>query len=145
MARVVLGPLPDGSLGLRTSAVGADAFSGLDDGFSITFDSRWTDITKIHAVGIAGFAFIAMPENSQSPTNPAWRVRCSFPDLGFKPFAEVRRVDGGNIVHDDWIDPNNPGGSYSLIYQSNTYTGGYSANQGWQVLFAIYPIPVPSG
>jgi hypothetical protein len=145
MTRVVLGTLPDGSLGLRTSAVGADASTAIDDGFSITFDSRWTDITKVHAIGIAGFAFVTIPENAQSPTSPAWRVRCSFPNLGFKPFVEVRRLDGVNIVHDDWIDDNNPGGSYTLIYPSNTYTGGYSADQGWRMLFAIYPIPVPSG
>ena len=42
-------------------------------------------------------------------------------------------------------DDNNPGGSYTLIYPGNTYTGGYSANQGWQMVFAIYPVPVPSG
>ena len=145
MSRVILGTLPDGSLGLRTSAVGADAATAPDDGFSTTFDSRWIDVTKISALGISSFAFIAVPENDQSPTFQSWRLRASYPNLGFKPFIETRRLDSGVVIYDDFLDGNAPGGSYTLIYPGNAYTGGYSTNQGFQMLFVIYPIPVPSG
>ena len=51
--RVRLGTFPSGKVGLRVSALSFDAVESIDDGHAITFDSDWTDIARITAVGIA--------------------------------------------------------------------------------------------
>lgn len=76
--RVVIGMQNDGSIGLRCSAPGFDALTAADDGHAITFDSRWTDIANLVAVGIANDNNVI---NNISGTN-IFGIRAFYPDLG---------------------------------------------------------------
>jgi hypothetical protein len=140
--RTRLGLQADGSIGLRVSASGFDALTASDDGHAITFDSRWTDIAKIGAIGVAGESVIA----NVSGTN-IYGVRCFYPNFGYKPFVEVRRLDSGNIIHDDWWSGTFPGGSYGLIEATQCTlqsTGNPGGPLGLQAIFIVYQIPVPT-
>jgi hypothetical protein len=139
--RVRLGPQADGSIGLRVSASGFDALTASDDGHAITFDSRWTDIAKIGAIGLAGEVVI----NNVSGTD-IYAVRCFYPNFGYKPFIEARRFESPNLIHDDWWNSSFPGGSYTLIEASQATVG--TSNPGGALgllaLFIVYQIPVPT-
>lgn len=139
MSRMVLGTQATGALGLRTSASGFDAFTAADDGVSITFDSSWTNIAKLNSIGIAS----TIGQANSGLT--LFSVVGSYPNLGYKPFIEVRRLVG-SVVFDDFWDAANKAGSYTLIG-----AGGFSnsagqglTNNGYQALFAAYQIPVPT-
>lgn len=133
--RVVLGLQNDGTYGLRVSAPGIDAFTGDGQPGNFTFNSAWTDIAKIHMVGIG---------NTSAPDQfGRYLMSVSWPDLGYKPFLEVRRI-AGNVVYDDaWVG-NFPSGGY--FGPSNAQRNGFIANSasGAQALYIIYAIPVAS-
>lgn len=142
MARVTLGALPDGSLGLRTSAFGADSFTGTDDGHSITFDSRWTDIAKISAIGIA--SEVLSDPFGVGGGFAAYFIQASYPNLGYKPFVEIRRL-ASNVVYDDWWSSTLTSGSYCVINPGGVIGQSNGASpSGSQMLFCAYQIPVPS-
>jgi hypothetical protein len=138
--RVRLGTFPDGKVRLRVSAAGFDAVSATDDGHAITFDSDFIDIAKITAVGVAS----QVPINNSGITT--FTIIATYPNLGFKPFVEVRQLSG-SIVFDDWFNSNFPSGSYTLVEasQATVSASGTQSNAGLQALFIVYRIPVPSG
>jgi hypothetical protein len=139
--RVRLGPQADGTIGLRVSAAGFDALTAPDDGTSITFDSRWTDIARVHAIGIVAWRSGAFTlPNAPAASNG---YTASWPDPGFKPFAEIRRLQG-NVVLDDFFNTNFPLGSYTIVERTAFFAGDPSATSD-NVLFCAYRIPVPSG
>ena len=138
--RARLGTFPSGKVGLRVSAAGFDAVTATDDGHAITFDSDWIDIAKITAVGVAS----QVPINNSGITT--FTIIATYPNLGFKPFVEVRQLSG-SIVFDDWFNSNFPSGSYTLVEasQATVSVSGTQSNAGLQALFIVYRIPVPSG
>ena len=138
--RARLGTFPDGKVRLRVSAADFDAVTATDDGHAITFDSDWTDIAKITAVGVAS----QVPINNSGITT--FTIIATYPNLGFKPFVEVRQLSG-SIVFDDWFNSNFPSGSYTLVEasQATVSASGTQSNAGLQALFIVYRIPVPSG
>ena len=138
--RVRLGTFPSGKVGLRVSAAGFDAVTATDDGHAITFDSDFIDIAKITAVGVAS----QVPINNSGITT--FTIIATYPNLGFKPFVEVRQLSG-SIVFDDWFNSNFPSGSYTLVEasQATVSASGTQSNAGLQALFIVYRIPVPSG
>lgn len=115
----------DGVLRLRTSLIGYDAYTGPDEGMS--FDSEWNDIVKVHAIGIAGSGQFYAP------------VTVPFPDLGYSPFIEVRRLDG-NVVYDDYVSDTVYGIGASIA--SNGFV--ISTYDPITVLYAVYRIAVPA-
>ena len=138
--RARLGTFPDGKVRLRVSALRFDAVTATDDGHAITFDSDWTDIAKITAVGVAS----QVPINNSGITT--FTIIATYPNLGFKPFVEVRQLSG-STVFDDFFNSNFPSGSYTLIEasQATVSVSGTQSNAGLQALFIVYRIPVPSG
>jgi hypothetical protein len=146
--RVVLGTLADGSIGLRVSSAGHDALTAADDGSAITFDSRWTDIAKIGAVGLVSETLV----NTGDPAQPFFQYCLvpTYPDFGYKPFIEMRRLDSGSVIYDDWWTSSFPAGSYAIIDRtstraaSGTLNNGQAVPGGFQALFVVYQIPVPS-
>jgi hypothetical protein len=73
-------------------------------------------------------------------------IRATFPNLGFKPFVEVRSLVG-SVVFDDFFNSTFPSGSYTLVESSQltVNASGSQSNAGLQALFIVYRIPVPSG
>lgn len=132
--RVCIGALPDGSYGMWVSAPGVDVMTITDplDSNQLTFNSNWTDIAKVHQSGVA----------SSNSSNPflAW------PDLGYKPFVEIRLVEGGRIFDDTFT-----GGEIGIaptIFQnglrplSRAYPGMAT---DFVFVYVAYKIPVPTG
>lgn len=124
----VIGLFPDGSMRLRVSLPGFDAYTGPDAGMS--FDSAWADILKVHQIGPAT---IATFPSSLYTTVP-------FPDLGYTPFIEIRRRVG-NIVYDDYVSDNRYGFGAAMYSDRFTVQGESSE---MDVLYVVYKIPVPS-
>lgn len=145
--RVVLGQQNDGSMGLRISALGVDAFVGDGQGGDFTFNSDWTDIAKIHAVGIATYSTVTV--------GGFWVLEATWPDLGYKPFVEIRRLIG-SVVYDDWwiAAPGSGGGTGSGVFSANINSTGISLLSeriaggtrpaNFFVLYIAYKIAVPS-
>lgn len=123
----VIGQFPDGTTRLRTSLPGFDAFTGPDAGMS--FDSEWTDILKIHQLGIA-----SMPDIGQG-----YQADVYFPDLGYSPFIEIRKLVG-NVVYDDYMNGTQFG--FGATIYSNRFRGG--ATPPTDVVYAVYRVPVPA-
>lgn len=136
--RVVLGQQADGSFGLRVSSAGHDALTAIDDGTSITFDSRWTDIAKLYIVGLVSWAAnsVVLPSITVSGFST------SYPSLGYVPFAEVRRLSG-NVVFDDFFNSTFQFGSGTNVEATRLYIPESSTSD--KLLFVVYQIPVPSG
>ncbi|MFC0243683.1 hypothetical protein [Rhodopseudomonas telluris] len=114
-----------GAMRLRTSLPNFDAMTGPDAGMS--FDSEWSDILKIHQIGIATSAQYYTP------------VAVAFPELGYSPFIEVRRL-AGNVVYDDYVSDTQYGlgaAIFSNRFEMSTY-------DPITVLYAIYRVPVPA-
>lgn len=148
--RVVLGQQNDGTMGLRVSKAGVDAFvgDGQDGGF--TFNSDWTDLTRIHLVGIG----------METLVSSFWRIRVDFTDLGYKPFFEARRFESGNIIRDDYWGYS-AGGTSGVLAASGAYhnltsnthleigfsnaVGPSPSGTGYKALYVIYRVPVASG
>lgn len=142
MSRMVLGKQADNTLALRTSAFGFDAFTAADDGVGVTFDSRWTNIAKLWAIGIATTQVSGFITGT-----PIFNCIGTYPDIGYKPFVEVRRLIS-NVMFDDFWDSSFPSGCYAHI-SSNAFSAtpgaaGAFVNSGYQAVFAVYQIPVPS-
>ena len=119
--RVLIGKYDNGvDFGLRIALTGISAQYGNSaaaDQFS--FDSNWTDLVQLHQVGLA--------------TTPASTFQTVlFPNLGYKPFVEVRYLSGTTISDDSFsasrigvsatisadriVAPGIIGGSYSFLY-----------------------------
>src|SRR6516225_8571275 len=101
--RARLGTFPDGKVGLRVSALSFDAVTATDDGHAITFDSDWTDIARITAVGIANEVVVGVTSGIN-----LFAVRATYPDLGFRPFVEVRQLSGSVVFDDFWNRASHP-------------------------------------
>lgn len=132
--RVAIGGLPDGSNGMWCSAPGVDVMTVADplDGNLLTFNSNWTDIAKVHQSG-AGVSDGSYPFL-------AW------PDLGYKPFIEIRLVQGGRIF-DDTLS------SYDFGLAATVFSNGLrpgsraypGATTDYSYVYVAYKIPVPTG
>lgn len=116
-------------MGLRVSAPGVDAFSGLGIGGDFTFNSAWTDISKIHQVGLATY--------SSANITVIWT------SLGYRPFVEIRRRDG-NVVRDDWFSSTFASGGYFVLDTINSFHNTVGST-GLTIIYIVYAIPVPSG
>lgn len=131
--RVAIGHLPDGSEGMWVSAPGVDVMTVSDpnDSNQLTFNSNWTDIAKVHQSGVA----------TSNASNPflAW------PDLGYKPFLEIRGVVGGRVFDD--LFTSNEIGIAPLVFSnglrplSRSYPGMAT---DFTYVYVAYKIPVPS-
>jgi hypothetical protein len=139
--RVVLGQQADGSYGLRVSAAGFDALTAADDGHAITFDSRWTDIAKIHQIGLVSWAPNAFLPSSQA-TILANGYIAFWPGLGYKPFCEVHRLSG-NVVRDDYWDSTFTSGCYASVFADHFTAIEFNATSD-KALYVVFKIPVPS-
>lgn len=91
--RVVMGQQNDGSYGLRVSAAGVDAFVGTGQGGDFTFNSDWTDASKI--------LLVARLDWSSTGASGVSGFGVSWADPGYLPFVEVRRARG-TVLYDDW-------------------------------------------
>jgi hypothetical protein len=133
--RVVIGQQNDGTYGLRVSAAGVDAFVGDGQGRDFTFNSDWSDIAKIHLVGIGGYSLnpIGLPT-----------INVTWPDLGYKPFFEIRKLVGNVVSDDTWVGSFPYGAHAAFGLANNSFNTG-SAVVGQTALYIIYAIPVPSG
>ena len=133
--RAILGKQNDGTMGLRVSAHGTDAFIGDGQGGDFTFNSAWTDITKLHQIGIG----------TTSLVDGFYAIRVPFPSLGYKPLVEVRKLEA-NLVRDDYWDSSLTSGVFALVDTTSLSFGGTSVTpSALTALYAVYKIPVPSG
>lgn len=144
--RVVLGKYADGvTFGLRVSLAGVDALTGDSSTGDFSFDSEWTDVAKIHMVGIASWSATAftIPNPPNPPINvPGFAVNWSA--LGYMPFIEVRTLVS-NVVFDDFFNTSFPSGFY--VGPSSGLPNGFTlatSDSSMQLLYIIYAIPVPS-
>lgn len=135
--RVVLGQQNDGTFGLRVSAPGVDAFAGDGQGADFTFNSAWTDIAKIHQVGVVSWSPTAYT-NSNGITFAGFSG--VWTDLGYKPFIEVRKLVG-NVVYDDYWNAANPFGQAAIIL-SNQFQSPESSTTD-RVIYIVYRIQAP--
>ncbi|WP_458760555.1 hypothetical protein ACSVBT_07110 [Afipia sp. TerB] len=87
----VLGKYANGTTyGLKTSLPGINALTDDDtDPSKFSFNSEWTDIVRPHQIGIVNFSAV----NTIVP----------FPNLGFRPFYEIRRMIGSVICDDRMV------------------------------------------
>lgn len=92
--RVLIGKYNDGvTYGLRVSLPGVDVLTGdSSDATQFSFDSNWTDIAQLVAVGTISVPILASPGY----------VDAFFPSLGYYPFCEARRISG-NVINDDYF------------------------------------------
>jgi hypothetical protein len=140
--RVVLGLQNDSTIGLRVSAVGVDAFVGDGSGGDFTFNSSWTDIAKIHMVGVASRGTITTVGGTSTTG-----FQTTWPALGYKPFVEARLLQS-NVVYDDWMNSTFPSGSYAEIRNADPnslYVPAINSAVGDSLLYIVYAIAVPSG
>lgn len=126
--RVVVGKFNDGvTFGLRVSLSGIDALIDSSANGDFSFDSTWTDIAQVNALGTA--------------TSSGGAISVTFPNQGYVPFLEMRRIESGNILHDDWLDATWKWGSGSVVDTSSLTTPSTLA-AGVQILYVVYKIPV---
>lgn len=74
-------------------------------------------------------------------------VRCFYPNLGYKPFIEIRQLQGATVSDDLWTPLSDPGsGGYATVEttQATVTVVGGPTNQGLQALFVVYQIRLPS-
>jgi hypothetical protein len=132
--RVVMGQQNDGSYGLRVSAAGVDAFVGDGQGGDFTFNSAWTDMSKILFVGRLDWS--ATGANGSNGFGTIWT------DPGYLPFIEVRR-GVGTIIYDDWNPgATNPWGNASYSVFHNRFQLGNPSTTDFLLLLAM-KIAVP--
>lgn len=141
--RLVLGQQNDGTIGLRVSAPGVDAFVGDGQGGNFTFNSAWTDIAKIHAVGLCDWAIPVTFINPEGTTTSLYGFVGLWPNLGYKPFVEVRQRNG-TVVYDDYMGSVNTSGAFCEILTDRVQLRTGSSSPGFQLLYIVYAIPVPS-
>lgn len=136
--RVSIGKQQDGSYGIRVSLPGYDAYA--DSTNLMSFDSAWTDIARIHALGVVSWASSAWLDPLG---NAISGFRGSWADPGYIPFAEIRRLVSGVSVRDDYWNATLPSGSYASVYNTEFRIGEASTSD--QALFITYKIACPSG
>lgn len=128
--RVNIGRYANGStMGLRVALPGFSAFTAPDDPNQISFDSEWSDLVKVHQVGIASF----------SPNFPG-SVTVLFPNLGYNPFVEVRKMVG-TTIYDDFYISTRAGIGMTISTDRIVYA---SADPAFTFIYAVYRIPVPN-
>jgi len=129
--RVVLGKFDDGvTFGLRVSLPGFDALAGSSAGGDFSFDSTWTDITKLHQIGLFSFA--------------TTQVSIFFTNQGFPPFLEIRRYVS-NVVYDDYWNASNPYGADAFLFTNGELRINNPGGGATTGLYLITKIPCPSG
>lgn len=129
--RVVIGKYNDGvTYGLRCSLPGYDALTDSSAGGDFSFDSSWTDISKIHQVGLVSFA--------TTQANVFWT------SLGYMPFLEIRKYVG-NVVYDDYWNSFLPYGADAFLFTDANLRVNNPAGAAATFMYIIYKIPVPSG
>jgi hypothetical protein len=138
MRRVVLGQQADGSVGLRCSSAGFDAFTAADDGLAITFDSRWTDIVRPYQAGILSITSIVVYPTG---TGALPGFQANWVALGYKPFIEARYYNG--VVYDDYWNAGKTSGCYAGIWDGFFQIPSGVSDPGF-FLYVVYPIPVPT-
>lgn len=129
--RVCLGKLPDGNYGLWISAPSVDVMTADPlNGNQLTFNSNWTDMVQVHAIGTG---------HATSITKVAW------PTLPYIPFLEIRGTDGASSgrVYDDTFLSNKVGmGAASFV---DGFFPTNSLGVTFDYIYIAYKIPVPSG
>jgi hypothetical protein len=135
--RVVLGQQNDGSYGLRCSLPGIDAFAGDGLGGGFTFNSAWTDIAKVHALGVTTWQLNAW---EVTPGSGIFLSGFTAPwtDQGWIPFAEVRRLVGGVVINDDRWTSTMQYGNYTQIFPDKFRAPDSSTSD--KVLYLVYKI-----
>lgn len=133
--RVRIGHLPDGTEGVWTSPAGVNVstVSNPLDGNQLTFNSNWTDIAKVHQSGVA----------DSNASNP----KVYWPDLGYKPFIEVRVVEGSLVFDDSFagIDIGSASESQSDGLRPTSGRSYPGMRTDFRYIYVAYKIPVPSG
>jgi hypothetical protein len=96
-ARVVIGQLPGGGFGIKSSLPGIDVRGVPDDDTQkLSFSSNWQNVAQVHLTGIADL--------SGGSKTIFWNP------LGFIPFIEVRGRSG-NVLFDDFNVQTPPNGN----------------------------------
>jgi len=129
--RVVIGKYLNGTMGLKVSMPGYSALNDDDsDASKFSFNSQWNDLVKIHMMSVV---------SSYTPitTGSVTHYYIFFPNLGYKPFVEIRRVDG-NKFYDD-----GPASSNSVGYGGPVTSNSVEVNPIASLLCVVYKIPVP--
>lgn len=90
-SRVVIGALPGGGYGLKSSLPGFDVLSVTnDDSQKLSFSSNWTNVAHVHMTGVGSIG--AGISN----------MTISYVSLGYIPFVEVRSCNlSSGVVYDD--------------------------------------------
>lgn len=92
--RVVIGQDFGGYFGLKASLPGYDVLlDDENDANKFSFNSKWTDIVRLHVVGV-----VAAPSSSLATSD---QCQVPFPTLPYRPFLECRTVRDG-VIRDDW-------------------------------------------
>ncbi|WBU27598.1 hypothetical protein OOZ54_12925 [Rhodopseudomonas palustris] len=86
-------------------------------------------MVQLHAAGIASF-----PDSTQGLSGTVY-----FPDLGYAPFVEVRKIVG-SVVYDDYIADTQYGSALGI---ARNYIGG-GLPGGANVIYVVYRVPVPA-
>lgn len=129
--RVVIGRQGDGQFGLTASLHGVDAlFADYNDPTQVSFDTRWSDRVTLHQIGIAN---LPLPNDFTTSLIP-------WPNLGYTPFFEIRRVSGVTVYDD------RPMGDGSTdVYGTVRNYGAFIGARGLAGTFfyIAYKIPAP--
>lgn len=144
--RTYIGRL-NGNFVLRATLPGYDAvLDDANDSNKFAFNSAWTDMVKLLAIGIVTVTPIVVPPDGIVTYDDAHQ-RIPFPAPGYIPFCEVKYVVG-NILYDDY-NPSKDTSTVQLYGADIPIKSSYIdllRNIGSNVtyLYAVYPIPVPS-
>jgi hypothetical protein len=114
------------------SAPGVDVMTANPlDGNQLTFNSNWTDIAKVHAIGVGHYG---------SPGDP---IKVFWPNLGYKPFLEVRVWDGAGRVYDDAFLSAAIGTGAIIQTDGFNPTSQIASSPVFPFTYVAYKIPVP--
>ena len=92
--RVIIGKDQYGVFGLKATLPGFDVFNDDEnDANKFSFNSKWTDIMRIHVVGV-----VTAPADSLAFAD---QCQVPFPALPYRPFLECRTIRDG-VIRDDW-------------------------------------------
>lgn len=131
--RVLIGKYNDGvTFGLRCSLPGINAVTDSSAGGDFSFDSSWTDISKIHQVGLGTFPSSDTQES------------VFFSSLGYAPFFEIRRYVS-NVVYDDYWNSTNQWGADAFVFSNTELRINNAGGPAVTFMYIVYRISVPSG